>query len=80
MIAIIVLTEYWPLTIFQNIIDISTYNGFDIWSELSPSWMESKINWWRFFLDEPGKAHVTPSTPHSLHSSISSTGKGSAVI
>lgn len=53
-------TARWPLTIFHNIIDISTYNAFVILSELNPTWRASKGNWRRFFSEELGKALVTP--------------------
>ena len=69
----------WPLAIFHNIIDTPTYNGFAIWSKLNPTWMAGKINWRRFFLEALVTLYAKV-TPHSPHSSLSSTGKDSAAI
>ncbi|TWW61348.1 hypothetical protein D4764_05G0014380 [Takifugu flavidus] len=33
------MTARWPLVIFHNIIDVSSYNAFVIWSETNPNWM-----------------------------------------
>ncbi|CAJ1059672.1 activating transcription factor 7-interacting protein 1 isoform X3, partial [Xyrichtys novacula] len=60
-------TARWPLILFHNIIDVSTYNAFIIWSELNPSWRASKRNWRRFFLEELGKALVAPSMEKRRH-------------
>ncbi|CAB1456582.1 unnamed protein product [Pleuronectes platessa] len=33
------MTERWPLVIFHNIIDVSSYNAFATWREINPDWM-----------------------------------------
>ncbi|KAJ8408027.1 hypothetical protein AAFF_G00262550 [Aldrovandia affinis] len=50
----------WPLVIFHNIIDISSYNAFIIWNEINPTWMADKRNNRRVFLEQLGKALATP--------------------
>ncbi|XP_053296890.1 piggyBac transposable element-derived protein 4-like [Pleuronectes platessa] len=53
------MTARWPLVIFHNMIDVSSYNAFVIWRELYPDWMQRKLNKRRFFLEELGKALVS---------------------
>lgn len=53
------MTACWPLVIFHNIIDVSSYNTFVIWSEINPTWMHGKKNKRRVFLEQLGKALVT---------------------
>ncbi|GLD71074.1 piggyBac transposable element-derived protein 4-like protein [Lates japonicus] len=53
------MTVHWPLVIFHNIIDVSSYNTFVIWREINPSWMPGKRNK-RVFLEQLAKALVTP--------------------
>ncbi|XP_047206254.1 uncharacterized protein LOC124858308 [Girardinichthys multiradiatus] len=54
------MTACWPLIIFHNIIDVSSYNAFVIWREINPTWMSHKQNKRRLFLEQLGKALVTP--------------------
>ncbi|XP_069017652.1 piggyBac transposable element-derived protein 4-like [Embiotoca jacksoni] len=54
------MTARWPLVVFHNIIDVSSYNAFVIWRELNPTWMLGKKNNRRVFLEQLGKALVTP--------------------
>ncbi|KAJ8398088.1 hypothetical protein AAFF_G00431650 [Aldrovandia affinis] len=54
------MTARWPLVIFHNIIDVSSYNAFVIWREINPTWMPRKRNKRRVFLEQLGKALVTP--------------------
>ncbi|XP_045064895.1 piggyBac transposable element-derived protein 4-like [Coregonus clupeaformis] len=54
------MTARWPLVIFHNILDVSSYNAFVIWRELNPTWMPGKRNKRRVFLEQLGKALVTP--------------------
>ena len=54
------MTARWPLVIFHNIIDVSSYNAFVIWREIHPDWMLGKRNKRRVFLQELGRALVTP--------------------
>ncbi|XP_067108275.1 LOW QUALITY PROTEIN: piggyBac transposable element-derived protein 4-like [Osmerus mordax] len=53
-------TARWPLVIFSNIVDVSSYNAFVIWREVNPNWMPRKRNKRRFFLEQLGRALVTP--------------------
>lgn len=54
------MTARWHLVVFHNIIDVSTYNAFVIWREINPAWMPCKMNKRRVFLEQLGKALVTP--------------------
>ena len=36
------MTALWPLVIFHNIIDVSSYNAFVIWNKINPTWMPDK--------------------------------------
>ncbi|XP_060786554.1 piggyBac transposable element-derived protein 3-like [Neoarius graeffei] len=54
------MTARWPLVIFYNIIDVSAYNAFVIWSEICQEWNAGKLFKRRMFLEELGKALVVP--------------------
>ena len=54
------MTARWPLVVFHNILDISSYNTFVIWREIHPDWIPGKRNKRRVFLQELVKALVTP--------------------
>ena len=53
-------TNRWPLVIFYNILDVSAYNSFVIWSELNPRWKQGESQRRQHYLIELGKALVTP--------------------
>ncbi|XP_031134023.1 piggyBac transposable element-derived protein 4-like [Sander lucioperca] len=53
-------TARWPLAVFHNVLDVSAYNAFVIWRELRPAWMRGKLNRRRAFLEQLGRALVTP--------------------
>ncbi|XP_034385719.1 cyclic nucleotide-gated cation channel beta-1 [Cyclopterus lumpus] len=54
------MTARWPLFVFHNILDVSAYNAFVIWREINPDWMPGKRNKRRVFLEQLGKAVVSP--------------------
>ena len=53
------MTARWPLVIFYNMIDVSSYNAFVIWTEIFPAWNVSKLYKRCSFLEELGKALAT---------------------
>ncbi|TKS65156.1 PiggyBac transposable element-derived protein 4 [Collichthys lucidus] len=61
------MTARWPLVIFHNIIDVSSYNAFVIWREINPTWISHKKNKRRVFLEQLGKALVTPLIERRKH-------------
>ncbi|XP_062864356.1 uncharacterized protein LOC134326079 isoform X3 [Trichomycterus rosablanca] len=61
------MTARWPLVIFHNIIDVSSYNAFVIWREINQTWMSRKQNKRRVFLEQLGKALVTPLIERRKH-------------
>ncbi|XP_029907418.1 piggyBac transposable element-derived protein 4-like [Myripristis murdjan] len=61
------MTARWPLVIFYNMLDVSAYNAFVIWTEICPDWNVSKLYKRRIFLEELGKALVTPHIQRRQH-------------
>lgn len=53
-------TARWPLVIFYNIVDVSAYNAYVLWTEINQQWNAGKLYRRRLFLEELGKALVTP--------------------
>nr|XP_005172805.1 dual specificity protein phosphatase 26 isoform X1 [Danio rerio]XP_005172806.1 dual specificity protein phosphatase 26 isoform X1 [Danio rerio] len=53
-------TLHWPMVIFFNMLDVSAYNAFVLWMDLNPSWEAQKTNRRRIFLQDLGRALVTP--------------------
>ncbi|KRZ08871.1 PiggyBac transposable element-derived protein 4 [Trichinella zimbabwensis] len=53
-------TVRWPLVIFYNIIDVSAYNAYVLWTEKHPTWNAGRLHKRRLFLEELGKALVQP--------------------
>ncbi|KRX33874.1 hypothetical protein T09_2781, partial [Trichinella sp. T9] len=54
------MTTRWPLVIFYNIIDVSAYNAYVLWTEKHPAWNVGRLHKRRLFLEELGKALVQP--------------------
>ncbi|KRY04939.1 PiggyBac transposable element-derived protein 4, partial [Trichinella patagoniensis] len=54
------MTVRWPLVIFYNIIDVSAYNAYVLWTEKHPAWNVGRLHKRRLFLEELGKALVQP--------------------
>ncbi|XP_003366163.1 conserved hypothetical protein, partial [Trichinella spiralis] len=54
------MTARWPLVIFYNIIDVSAYNAYVLWTEKHPAWNVGRLHKRRLFLEELGKALVQP--------------------
>ncbi|XP_053351170.1 piggyBac transposable element-derived protein 4-like [Clarias gariepinus] len=53
-------TARWPLVIFYNIVDVSAYNAYVLWTEIHHQWNAGKLYRRRLFLEELGKSLVTP--------------------
>lgn len=53
-------THWWPMCIFYHIIDVSCYNAFVLSKAIDPSWQRGKSLRRRIFMEEQGKALVTP--------------------
>ncbi|XP_061878322.1 piggyBac transposable element-derived protein 4-like [Entelurus aequoreus] len=54
------MTARWPLVVFFNIIDVSAYNAFVLWREISEGWNSEKLYRRRLFLEQLGYALVQP--------------------
>ncbi|XP_044133740.1 piggyBac transposable element-derived protein 4-like [Bufo gargarizans] len=56
------MTRIWPMAVFYNILDVSAYNAFVLWTHIHPGWNTQKNNKRRIFLEELGsslvKAHI----------------------
>jgi len=46
--------------VFYNILDVSAYNSFVLWTEINPAYNQEKCRRRRLFLEEPGRELVTP--------------------
>ncbi|XP_041850284.1 uncharacterized protein LOC121645717 [Melanotaenia boesemani] len=53
-------THRWTQRLFYHILDVSAYNAFILWMCLDPGWKAGITNKRRLFLEELGKAMVTP--------------------
>lgn len=53
-------TKRWPVALFSNMLDISAYNAYVIWTEINPSWNSNKLYKRRLFLEELGKQMIEP--------------------
>lgn len=62
---------YWHI-LFHNMLEVSAYNAFVIWMEMAPAWKRGKPFKRRLFLEELGKAIVTPFIQHRHESPSSS--------
>ncbi|CAM4635701.1 unnamed protein product [Leuciscus chuanchicus] len=64
-------TNRWPMVVFSTILDVSAINAFVVWREVNPSWERGNNFKRRLFLEELGKALVSPhmerrkSLPHA---------------
>ncbi|KRZ73174.1 PiggyBac transposable element-derived protein 4, partial [Trichinella papuae] len=54
------MTAKWPLVVFYNIIDVSANNGYLLWTHCNLEWNASKMYRRCLYLEELGKALVTP--------------------
>jgi len=50
----------WPMVVFSTMLDVSALNAFVLWSEINPGWNAGKSWRRRIFLEELGKALVSP--------------------
>ncbi|XP_053356860.1 ribonuclease inhibitor-like [Clarias gariepinus] len=48
------------MVVFYNILDVSAYNAFVVWTEIDPGWNGEKTFKRRLFLEELGKSLVSP--------------------
>ncbi|KAI4808179.1 hypothetical protein KUCAC02_000245 [Chaenocephalus aceratus] len=53
-------TNSWPLALFHNLVDISHYNAYVLWTSIEPSWQQQKPYRRRLFIEEVGEMLVTP--------------------
>lgn len=54
------MTARWPVIVFYNILDVSAYNSFVLWSEINAAWNKGKYNRRRLFMEELGRQLVIP--------------------
>ncbi|XP_070607652.1 piggyBac transposable element-derived protein 4-like, partial [Erythrolamprus reginae] len=53
-------TNRWPMIMFYNIIDVSAYNSFVLWSDIDPNWNKKRLHKRRLFLEELGMSLIQP--------------------
>ncbi|XP_049441552.1 piggyBac transposable element-derived protein 4-like [Epinephelus fuscoguttatus] len=54
------MTARWPLVVFYNILDVTAYNSFVLWTEINPTWYPGKPQKRRLFLEVLGRELVEP--------------------
>ncbi|XP_049898294.1 piggyBac transposable element-derived protein 4-like [Epinephelus moara] len=54
------MTARWPLVVFHNILDVTAYNSFVLWTEINPAWYQGKCQKRRLFLEVLGRELVEP--------------------
>nr|XP_033488734.1 piggyBac transposable element-derived protein 4-like [Epinephelus lanceolatus] len=54
------MTARWPLVVFHNILDVTAYNSFVLWTEINPAWHPGKSQKRRLFLEALGRELVEP--------------------
>lgn len=54
------MTRRWPMVIFFNMLDVSAYNAYVLWTEINHKWCKQKNAKRRLFLEELGVDLVTP--------------------
>jgi len=60
-------TKRWPMVVFSTILDVSAINAFVVWREVNPSWERGKSMKRRLFLEQLGKALVSPQMERRQH-------------
>ncbi|KAI4886808.1 hypothetical protein NFI96_022436 [Prochilodus magdalenae] len=55
------MTRRWPMVVFYNILDVSAYNAFVLWTHIHQGWNSNKKNKRRMFLEELGRSLVKSS-------------------
>lgn len=53
-------TNGWPVIVFYNMLDISAYNAYVLWTSINPQWNKDKLYKRRLFLEELGKCLINP--------------------
>ncbi|XP_035765650.1 piggyBac transposable element-derived protein 4-like [Neolamprologus brichardi] len=53
-------TRRWPMCLFYHMIDVSLYNAFILFTAVEPEWNRGKRYRRRLFIDEVGRALITP--------------------
>ncbi|MBN3314834.1 GT2D2 protein, partial [Atractosteus spatula] len=61
------MTTWWSMVVFYNFLDISAYNTFVVWTEVNPAWNQGTSYKKRLFLEELGRALVTPLIQRCQH-------------
>ncbi|KAL6487771.1 hypothetical protein MHYP_G00043970 [Metynnis hypsauchen] len=61
------MTARWPVALFHNILDVSAFNAYVVWTAINPTWNQVKSFKRRLFLAELGKSLVTPLIQRRQH-------------
>ncbi|XP_024151020.1 piggyBac transposable element-derived protein 4-like [Oryzias melastigma] len=61
------MTARWPVALFHNILDVSAFNAYVVWTAIDPTWNQGKSFKRRLFLADLGKALVTPLIQRRQH-------------
>ena len=52
------MTRRWPMVVFYNILDVSAYNAFVLWTHIHQGWNSNQKSKRRMFLEEIGRSLV----------------------
>ncbi|XP_063348689.1 piggyBac transposable element-derived protein 4-like [Pelmatolapia mariae] len=53
-------TNRWPMALFHNIIDVSLYNAFVLWTSVEQAWHQQKSHRRRLYIEEVGESLIKP--------------------
>ncbi|KAL4009748.1 hypothetical protein ACER0C_003600 [Sarotherodon galilaeus] len=53
-------TNRWPMALFHNMIDVSLYNAFVLWTSVDRSWLQQKPHRRRLYIEEVGESMIKP--------------------
>ncbi|XP_019219113.1 piggyBac transposable element-derived protein 4 [Oreochromis niloticus] len=53
-------TNRWPVALFHNLLDVSLYNSFVVWTAIDPSWKQHKRYRRRLYIEEVAEALINP--------------------
>ncbi|XP_070710531.1 piggyBac transposable element-derived protein 4-like [Pempheris klunzingeri] len=60
-------TRRWPMSLFYHMLDVSCYNAYVLFTAVDPSWNSAKNYRRRLFLEQVGRALVTPAMAKRKH-------------
>nr|XP_024655512.1 piggyBac transposable element-derived protein 4-like [Maylandia zebra] len=66
----------WPMAVFHNMIDVSLYNAFVLWTSVDRSWLQQTPHRRRLYIEEVGESMIKPHITKREHLPRSSAAAG----